>query len=142
MRLPALKPSTERNAIRGRSRPLCAAIASLTIGAGLASRRYPALLPPFLAQYAGDTLWAAMVFWLLALVASRRSTVYLAVSTLVIAFAVEFSQLYHAAWADAVRGTWFGGLVIGSGFLWSDLACYTIGVGIAAGVDALFVRRA
>ena len=83
-----------------------------------------------------------MVYWLLALVAMRSSTARLAGSALVIAFAVEFSQLYHAPWADAIRGTWLGGLVFGSGFLWSDLACYTIGVGVAAGVDALLVRRA
>ena len=36
-----------------------------TIAAGLASRRFPALQPSFVARYAGDALWAAMVFWAL-----------------------------------------------------------------------------
>ena len=81
-----------------------------------------------------------MVVWHFTLVATRRSTARLAGRALVIVFAVEFSQLYHAPWADAIRGTWLGGLVLGSGFLWSDLACYTIGVGVAAGVDVRLVR--
>jgi hypothetical protein len=52
-------------ASRRRSIPLYLALACLTIGAGLASRHYPELFPGFVAQYAGDTLWAAMVFWVL-----------------------------------------------------------------------------
>ncbi len=40
------------------------------------------------------------------------------------------SQLYHAEWIDSIRATTLGGLVLGYGFLWSDLVAYTIGVGI------------
>jgi Protein of unknown function (DUF2809) len=59
---------------------------------------------------------------------------------LVLAFAVEVSQLYHAPWIDGIRSTTLGGLVLGFGFLWSDLVCYL--VGIAAGALAeLTVRR-
>ncbi len=43
---------------------------------------------------------------------------------------IEVSQLYHASWIDTVRGTRVGGLVLGYGFLWSDLARYAAGVGI------------
>ena len=46
-----------------------------------------------------------------------------------LSFAVEFSQLYQAGWINAVRETHLGALVLGRGFLWSDLACYTAGVG-------------
>ena len=31
--------------------------------AGLASRKYGNALPKFIAEYIGDTLWAAMVYW-------------------------------------------------------------------------------
>ena len=34
---------------------------------------------------------------------------------------VEESQLYHASWIDSIRGTTLGALVLGHGFLWSDL---------------------
>lgn len=118
-----------------------AALAALTIVAGLASRRYPDSFPAFIARYAGDTLWAAMVFWMLALARRRARTLPLAASALAIAFAVECSQLYHAAWIDSIRRTVIGALVLGSGFLWSDLVCYTVGVGIAAALDVLIARR-
>jgi hypothetical protein len=116
-------------------------LACLTIGAGLASRRYPAFFPAFIARYAGDTLWAALVFWLLALGWRRAGTGRLAGGAIVIAFAVECSQLYHAAWIDSIRRTRIGALVLGSDFLWSDLVCYAVGVGIAAVLDALIARH-
>ena len=42
-------------------------------------------------------------------------------------FLIELSQLYHSPWIDAVRQTRLGGLVLGFGFLWSDLVTYTVG---------------
>jgi hypothetical protein len=117
------------------------ALACLTIGAGLASRRYPELFPGFVARYAGDTLWAAMVFWFLALGWRRASTGRLAASAVAVAFAVECSQLYHAAWIDSIRETRIGALVLGSNFLWSDLVCYAVGVCIAVMLDALVAGR-
>jgi hypothetical protein len=51
-----------------------------------------------------------------------------AATALAIAYLVEISQLYHAPWIDALRLTALGGLMLGFGFLWSDLACYTVGV--------------
>ncbi|MCL4864340.1 MAG: DUF2809 domain-containing protein [Gemmatimonadales bacterium] len=122
-----------------RAFPLYAALAALTIVAGLASRRFPHFLPAFVARYAGDTLWAAMVFWLLAMLWPRARTRGLAIGALGIAVGVEISQLYHAGWIDAIRQTRLGALALGSGFLWSDLACYAVGVGVAAGVDRLLV---
>ena len=126
---------------RARSIPFYAGLAALTIAAGLASRAYADALPPFVARYAGDALWAALVFWLLALAWRRSSTAAITVASLVIAFATEISQLYHASWIDSLRATWFGGLVLGSGFLWSDLVCYAAGIAIAAGCDTLPLAR-
>jgi hypothetical protein len=40
--------------------------------------------------------------------------------------------LYHAGWIDAIRATRLGGLILGYGFLWSDLVCYAAGVGLGA----------
>lgn len=128
--------------IRDRPLPRSTALAALTIAAGLASRRYPELLPEFVARYAGDTLWAAMVFWLLAMLWPRARTRGLAIGALGIAVGVELSQLYHSPWIDTIRETRLGALALGSGFLWSDLACYAVGVGVAAGVDTLFTGRA
>ncbi|HYW11492.1 MAG TPA: hypothetical protein VE871_06025, partial [Longimicrobium sp.] len=41
-------------------------LAAATVVAGLASRRFGGVLPGFVAAYAGDVLWAAMVYLLIA----------------------------------------------------------------------------
>ena len=51
--------------------------------------------------------------------------------------AVELSQLYHAPWIDSIRHTTIGGLILGFGFLWSDLACYALGVVLGVLVDVI-----
>ncbi|HYW12873.1 MAG TPA: DUF2809 domain-containing protein, partial [Longimicrobium sp.] len=58
----------------------------------------------------------------------------------IISLAVELGQLYHAPWIEAVRHTRLGGLVLGFGFLWSDLACYAVGIALAALIDRAIVR--
>lgn len=123
-----------------RHRLTYALLALGTLVVGLASRRYGAALPAFLADYAGDTLWAALVFFLLALLFPAASTRALAAAALAIAFAVETSQLYHAPWIDALRATRLGALVLGYGFLWSDLVCYSVGVALAVGIDVFLCR--
>lgn len=104
-------------------------------------RPLPGAQPPFVAAYAGDALWAAMIFCMLAFVRPGASTASLAVGALAIAAAVEASQLVHAPWLDALRGTTLGALALGQGFKWSDLLCYAVGVAVASGVDAALRRR-
>ena len=108
---------------------------ALTVAAGLASRRFPEAQPAWIGAYAGDTLWAAMVFWILALVAPQARTVALGSLAVGIAWAVELSQLVRVPWLDAVRATRLGALALGQGFLWSDFVCYTVGAAIAAVLD-------
>ena len=106
---------------------------------GLASRRYQAVLPEFVGAYAGDTLWALMLFLLVSTLLAGRTVMSRATISLVLAFLVEISQLYHAPWIDSIRNTTLGGLVLGFGFLWTDLVCYT--VGICLGALAEYVLR-
>jgi len=67
------------------------------VALGLGARRYGTYLPEFVAQYAGDTLWALMVFLGIGIVAPKTPTLYRAILSLVVSYVVEFSQLYHAA---------------------------------------------
>jgi hypothetical protein len=93
-----------------------------------------------LAEYAGDTLWALMLFLLVSTLLAGRPMLGRAAISLALAFFVETSQLYHAPWIDAIRQTTLGGLVLGFGFLWTDLVCYSVGV--ALGVIAEWsIRR-
>lgn len=124
-----------------RSRVVYAVAFLLVIAAGLGSRVFGRHLPWFVATYAGDTLYATMVFVGLGIVAPRWSTARLAATALAISCAIEVSQLYHAPWIDAIRRTLPGALVLGHGFLWSDLACYVAGVTLGVGVEAMLQRR-
>ena len=124
-----------------RSRTVYAGLVLLTIAAGLASRRFPSVLPALIARYGGDTLWAAMVFWGLAFIFSRARTTALAVAAVALAWLIELSQLYHTPWLEALRTTQLGALALGQGFVWSDLGCYVIGVALAACCDVALMRR-
>jgi hypothetical protein len=119
-----------------RSRLVYGVALVLVIAAGLGSRVFGRSLPSFVATYAGDTLYATMVFVVLGILAPRWSTARLALTALACSCAIEVSQLYHAPWIDAMRRTLPGALVLGYGFLWSDLACYAVGVALGAGVEA------
>src|SRR4051812_19042953 len=95
---------------------------------GISSRRYGDALQPFVATYAGDTLWALAVFSAIGLAFPSVGTWQAAAGAYVISALVEFSQLYHAPWIDAIRGTPLGALALGSEFVATDLACYAAGV--------------
>jgi hypothetical protein len=94
-------------------------------------------LPGFVVAYAGDTLWALVAFLGIGLVLPRVATWRIAGLALIFSILIEISQLYHAPWINSIRQTTLGALVLGRGFLWSDLACY--GAGIVLGVLGEFV---
>jgi Protein of unknown function (DUF2809) len=126
----------------GRSMVIVLALFATTIALGLATRRFPAAFPAPVATYGGDALWAVMIFWLVALWRRHAATPHIGLAALGICVLVESSQLYHAPWIDAIRATSLGALALGYGFLWTDLVAYTVGVVLAAGIDALVVHRA
>ncbi|AFQ44734.1 Protein of unknown function (DUF2809) [Desulfosporosinus meridiei DSM 13257] len=95
---------------------------------GLSARRFSSLLPLWINLYLGDILWGLMIFFLFGLLFRARSTRVVAASALIFSYAVEISQLYHSQWIDSLRHTSIGGLVLGRGFLWSDLISYTLGI--------------
>lgn len=97
---------------------------------GLGSRRYSQYLPGFVAAYAGDTLWALAAFLGFGLVLPRASTSRIALLALTFSVLIEISQLYHAPGIDSIRHTTLGGLILGFDFVWSDLVCYAVGVGL------------
>ena len=125
---------------RGRALLLLAGV--ITAVLGIASRQHADLLPDWIARYAGDTLWALAAFIGCALLAPHGRRGRLALAALLLAYAVEISQLYHAPWLDALRNTRVGGLLLGHGFLWSDLLCYSVGVGMAMVLEPLWTRPA
>ncbi|MCD7936198.1 MAG: DUF2809 domain-containing protein [Tannerellaceae bacterium] len=110
----------------------------ICIIAGLASRKYGSMLPVLVAEYAGDILWAAMVYFGFRFLLPASGIRTAGIWALFFSWCREFSQLYQAEWIRQVRANPFAALVLGQGFLWSDLVCYTIGIAVAFGID-LFV---
>jgi len=102
---------------------------------GLASRRYGPLLHSFVTEYAGDGLWAAMVYFGFRFLLPFRSMRCSALLAFIFSWCIEFSQLYQAEWIRQLRANRFAALVLGQGFLWSDLVCYTLGIGLAILID-------
>lgn len=95
---------------------------------GIGSRKFGYILPRFIASYLGDTLWGLMIFLVIGFLCNNLNTDILAISSLIFCFFIEFSQLYHSAFIDSIRSTVIGGLILGFGFLWSDLICYSLGI--------------
>jgi hypothetical protein len=104
------------------------------VALGLGSRR-PGM-PAFCVLYAGDVLWGAMFFTLAAWLRPRATTFQLWLAATAVVEAIELSQLYQAPWAQTVRETRLGGLLLGHSFSWSDAVCVALGTTIAALVEA------
>jgi hypothetical protein len=106
----------------------------------MCSRIYAEELPDFVANYAGDTIYAVCVFWSCRLVFTRYKLVTITFITLTLCILIETLQLYQSAWMQAIRKTPPFGLLLGYGFLWSDLICYAVGTLIALAIALLMER--
>ena len=119
-----------------RNRNLYLILTIITIILGLLSRKVQGL-PQIISSYSGDALWALMVFFLFSFLFNKKSTIFILVISIIFSYGIEISQLYHAPWIDSIRATTLGGLILGFGFLWSDLICYTVGIVIGAIIDKI-----
>lgn len=124
-----------------RSRLINAIAFFIVILLGLSSRNYSNMMPKWIGDYAGDTLWALMVFLGMGFLFKKWSALRVGLTALLFSFAIEASQLYHAPWIDGIRKTRLGALVLGFGFLWSDLACYTAGILIGMLFERLIIEK-
>ena len=109
-------------------RLIYAMLVPLVIFTAFATRSGSPLIPAFIAEYGGDTLWAWMVFMVIRMISPAGRFGFQPSITLGIAYLCEFSQLYHAPWIDAIRGYRLGVILLGDCFVWSDIACYTVGI--------------
>ena len=91
--------------------------------------------PKVVGNLMGDVLWAAMVFLLAGIALRGRTTQRIATLSLAFCFAVEFAQLLHWPWLEALRSTRLGYLALGSTFNAPDLVAYTAGIGLGVLVE-------
>lgn len=100
----------------------------LTMILGLLSRKFMIYLPNSIAPYLGDILWATMVYFGFRFLFPKIKKQKGILIAIIFSYGIEISQLYQAQWINSIRATTLGSLVLGHGFLWSDLICYTTGI--------------
>jgi hypothetical protein len=116
-------------------------LALVTVPIGLTIRFAPLGLPWFVMKYGGSTLWAVMIYWVLALLWPRSAPRSLALAAGTVATLVEFLRLYHSAALDAFRISLPGVILLGRFFSVWDIVAYWMAIVVAALVDAWVVRR-
>lgn len=107
----------------------------LTILTGLLSRHIKGV-----PLFTGDILWGLMVYFIARFTVPGKTVKWAVVVSLLFSYGIEFSQLYQAPWLNNIRHTVIGGLILGATFLWSDMLCYTVGIGIGATAD-LWIKK-
>ena len=123
-----------------RSYPIYLSIIFILIAIGLPSRIVPEYFPGWFALYAGDFLWATVVFFLYCLVFKLKPKQAI-IFSLCTAYIIEIYQLFYPEWLQQLRQIKIISLVIGHGFLWSDLIAYTFGIAVASGIDYSILKR-
>lgn len=106
-----------------KKRAVYAALVLGIIALGLLSRKI-SVVP----LWVGDVLYAVMVYFIIRCIWLSKSSLLVALWSLTICCSIELSQLYQAPWINEIRETLPGRLILGRGFLCSDLLAYVGGV--------------
>ena len=127
--------------IPGRALIVRAGLCLLITMSGLALRGFGfgLGLSAFVVKYGGAVLWAAMVFFLVAVVASHLPRLSVVSIAALIAVAVELFRLVHAPWLDAFRLTLAGALLLGRIFSPWNMLAYGVGIVLAVWLDRFAV---
>lgn len=107
----------------------------LVIMLGLLSRKWSVI-----SLSIGDGLWAVAVYLAWRVLLPRWQVKQIFVLALLTAFTVEFSQLLTWDWLVLLRQTRLGYLILGQGFLLSDLVAYSLALVFICGLDSLFYK--
>lgn len=113
----------------------------VTMAAGVVVRFVPVGLPAVVVKYGGSGLWAVCFYWVCAAVWAKRPGWWAAVAAALVTAGVEWFKLYRSPGVDAFRGTVPGVLLLGRYFSWWDVVAYWVAIGVAAGLDRIWVRR-
>lgn len=90
---------------------------------GLLSRKID-----FIPLFVCDILYAVMIYFIIRFLFIKSLSERIATISILICYIIEVLQLYQEDWIVGIRNTTFGHLVLGQGFLWSDLVAYTFGI--------------
>jgi hypothetical protein len=109
-------------------------------GLGLGTRFSSAHDLPVIGPYGGDAAWTMAACAGIRMCLPSLSIRNTAILGYAVSVAVECSQLAHPTWLDEIRAHRLGALLLGRGFLWSDLVAYAAGALIFAAAFGLIER--
>lgn len=107
----------------------------LVLVLGLLTHPARHFLPGAVTGNVGDALYALMAYLLLALVFPRLPPVRVFAGAFAFCALVETTQLYQSFWINTIRHTLIGGLILGYGFSWGDMAAYLAGASLGFFVE-------
>jgi len=82
-----------------------------------------------------------MIYFLIRFLSLKTKLQKIAFVSLLVCYGIETLQLYQADWINEIRHTILGRLVLGKGFLWSDLLAYSFGITIAFLGDMYLIQK-
>ena len=93
----------------------------------LATRSHHEWFPHLVVVYGGDIIWAGMFVFFLRIFFTKPPLWKLALINYALGVVDEVSQLNQSPFMLYLRSFTLGRLMLGVGFLWSDIVCYAIG---------------
>ncbi len=111
-----------------------AVLIALTIPLGLATRSATLPMPGVVRDYGGDLLSATCIFFGVRFSLPRLTLMICTFIGYLACLLIELQQLITWTPLRKLRDETPADILLGHGFLWSDLVCYAVGVGIGAAV--------
>lgn len=103
-------------------------LCSTVIVVGLWLRSISNIMPLWINLYLGDFLWAIALYLSISIVLPNQNIITKILLALAISYSIELSQLWHTPWLEQLRSYTLVRLMIGVGFLWSDIVAYSLGI--------------
>jgi Protein of unknown function (DUF2809) len=127
-----------------RRRLTCLAMMLLLVPLGLVCRFVPIGLPPLIVKYGGSFLWAATVYWFIAFFLARQKPLTIGLIALIVSTAIEFLKRVQSSPLEGVRNTFFGKVILGRYFSYTDIVVYWFAILCALWIDhsAIYGGRA
>jgi ABC-type Na+ efflux pump permease subunit len=98
-------------------------------------------IPAFYVKYGGSVLWAAMIYFLVALLLRTRPQRQVLVVAVLVCALVEALKLAHTPALDVFRMTRAGIWLLGRVFSGWNFLAYAVGLALALGLDALLIGK-
>lgn len=114
---------------------------ALTVPLGFVTRMTSLPMPDLVRNYGGDVLSATCIYFGVRFILDTRNLWQCGVIAFVICVLIELQQLITWEPLLRLREDTPMDILLGHGFLWSDLVCYAVGVALGLGISRYLESR-